>query len=228
MRNVVIIIVIILVLIILIALWINKGFGKGKKKKKQRKEKIETVKSTFASPQKIEINVVKNQIMAKWEKIPEATHYTAYYSTKPFEGKNTDKVLGPIKEEKFEMGCIPNGKYYFRITATRKDGKEIVESAPTEMKEIEINNCTAAKPPENLVAKRFDDEVLLTWDPSLDADRYEIVITDSDGAEKRIKIKDPSRSSYKIELDPAKEWNIHIEGENDYCKGKSVSKGVKV
>jgi hypothetical protein len=228
MRNIIIIIVLVVILLIILAFWINKGSGK-----KKRKSKI--VLSAFKAPDNIAVNVVKNQIIANWEKIPEAVHYTAYYSNEPFEGKNTQKVLGPIKENKFEMGCIPNGKYYFRVTASKKVGDKIVESELTDLKQVEVNNCDISQAPENLVAKRIDPdeeptEVLLTWSPSIDADSYEIVVKSANDEEdeRRIKIKDPSRSSYKLNLNPETKWTIYIEGENNYCKGKNSSNIVSI
>lgn len=227
MRNIIIVIILVVLLLIVLVFWINKGSGK-------KKSKSKIVSSAFKAPENIVVNVVKNQIIANWEKNPEAVHYTAYYSTKPFEGKNTEKVLGPIKENRFEMGCIPNGKYYFRVTASKKVDNKIVESELTDLKEVEINNCDISQAPENLTAKRIDpdepDEVLLTWNPSIDADSYEIVVkeTNKEENEKRIKIKDPSRSSYKLNLNPETKWTIHIEGENSYCKGKNSSNIVSI
>src|SRR5271165_3661857 len=82
-------------------------------------EPLKNDKDDVEYPKNIEVMAGDGRISAGWDLVKGAEYYTVYYSDKPFDDKNAPKVLGPIKTNSFEIGCIPKGTYYAKITSTK-------------------------------------------------------------------------------------------------------------
>lgn len=144
----------------------------------------EPIKDEIGYPKNIEVMAGDGRIRAGWDIVNGAEYYTVYYSDKPFDDKNASKVLGPIKTNNFEIGCIPKGTYYAKITSTKAAkktglsfGKTMIESQPSPAHIIKVEKCSPPNIPSNVKYTLKDDgSAELTWDKVAHADGYKIYV----------------------------------------------------
>jgi hypothetical protein len=190
----------------------------------------ESEKEDIQHPKNIKVMAGDGRISAGWDLVREAEYYTVYYSDKPFDDKSSPKVLGPIKTNSFEIGCIPKGTYYAKITSTKAAkktgisfGKTMIESQPSPVHTIKVEKCSPPNIPSNVKYTLKDDgSAELTWDKVAHADGYKIYINESpavtinDNNITRYALKQPENHAIHEEMAIASYSNECGESDRSY------------
>ena len=250
-RTIAIIVIVVLIVIVIICLACQSSARNSVTsifKSKEKEPKVDTppkkvgkeskLSDKVPTPKNISVRQDGNRIMAAWDLVPDAEHYTVYYSENPFDGTETDKSFGPIKENMFEMGCIPKGKYYVKITASKPvksssiGFSKMTESEPTPAREIVVDMCDKVEAPQNVTAERDGEIVKITWDVVPQADAYEIAVEEFDNDELHphttIMVDDPLSVLHYLDLPRGKNYVITIASDAKHCPGAAYSEATVI